>query len=151
MCVKCVLNHSELMGRRRGRGRSRAPRRRNPRHVVSSLFDDSQGDNYEVQLAWVHLWNKLSFCPLHVGITPSVLQSNSYIGFPAFFLHWFISCIPSNPIVLIIWVLVHVCMLCFDLSGSTGLWGGPGCCCGQENPEWKRDWEAAYENLRPST
>lgn len=55
MCVKCVLNHSELMGRRRGRGRSRTPRRRNPRHAVSSLFDDSQGDNYEVQSAWVHL------------------------------------------------------------------------------------------------
>ncbi|XP_035654255.1 uncharacterized protein si:ch211-59o9.10 [Oncorhynchus keta] len=42
----------ELMGRRRGRGRSRTPRRRNPRHVVSSLFDDSQGDNYEALLAF---------------------------------------------------------------------------------------------------
>ncbi|KAK6320059.1 hypothetical protein J4Q44_G00091660 [Coregonus suidteri] len=42
----------ELMGRRRGRGRSRAPRRRNPRHAVPSLFDDSQGDNYEALLAF---------------------------------------------------------------------------------------------------
>ncbi|KAK6318079.1 hypothetical protein J4Q44_G00113700 [Coregonus suidteri] len=42
----------ELMGRCRGRGRCRAPHRRNPRHAVPALFDDSQGDNYEALLAF---------------------------------------------------------------------------------------------------
>ncbi|KAL0968437.1 hypothetical protein UPYG_G00266830 [Umbra pygmaea] len=42
----------ELMGRRRQRGRSRAPRRRNPRHAAHALFSDHQGDNYEALLAF---------------------------------------------------------------------------------------------------
>ncbi|XP_010882093.2 uncharacterized protein si:ch211-59o9.10 isoform X1 [Esox lucius] len=42
----------DLIGQRRRRGRTRAPRQRNPRHAFPALFDDSQGDNYEALLAF---------------------------------------------------------------------------------------------------